>query len=334
MDKLLKQTRLKFTAVILLVVISIVVSSWVALEIYNNRQIAVPADSAYVHTNAEGNVALTEYLEDQKDFEAHFISLASSVKEQDSRDLTQALAIISVATVILGFLIAIIAAKKLMKPVREAYESQERFLQDAAHELRNPLAAMTATLQKVNQTKKNDPLVKTFQRQTKRLININEDLLFLERHTNQEPTELSLNELLGDVVEELQPLASNKKVKVNIVKNDEINKRMASSDYVRLVKNIIDNAIKYSDVKGKVSISQTKQKGTITILVKDQGIGIPAKDLQKIGNRFFRASNTGNLDGTGLGLAIVHKILNIYGGKYDVSSIVGKGTTVKITLPA
>lgn len=334
MDKLLRTTKTKFTAIILFIILSVVVVMWLALQTFNNRQIAVPASADYVHSSAEGNLALSEYLEDQKDFEAHFVSLATEVKNQDSEDLTQALAVISVFVVVGGIIVAIIASRKLIKPVEEAYQSQERFIQDAAHELRNPLAAMTAALQKANSSKADDQLIRTFRRQTKRLIHINEDLLFLERHANQEPVLLRLDELLADVVEEVQPLASSKNVDVIVKSDQEITKKMTSSDYVRLVKNIIDNAVKYSKPRGKVMITQVKEKGHVIITVIDQGIGIPKKDLETVGNRFFRASNTGPIDGTGLGLAIVQKILNIYGGKYEITSSVGKGTKVVVTLPA
>jgi signal transduction histidine kinase len=221
-----------------------------------------------------------------------------------------------------------------MKPVKDAYDSQERFIQDAAHELRNPLAAMTIALQNAGPAKQKDPLVKTFTRQTKRLITINEDLLFLERRNKQNPEKLELNGLLEEITEELQPLAVKRKVSVNLSTNGDIHKTIASGDYVRLVKNIIDNAIKYSNPGGKVKITQEKVKNDIKIIVADNGIGIPEKDSKSIGGRFFRASNTGNIDGTGLGLAIVQKILNVYGGKISINSKVSKGTTVVLTLPA
>ncbi len=71
-----------------------------------------------------------------------------------------------------------------------------------------------------------------------------------------------------------------------------------------------------------------------SIVVKDHGIGIPTKDQILVGDRFYRATNTGEIDGTGLGLAIVQKILNSYGGSINISSKVNKGTTVSLSLPA
>ncbi len=331
MEKLIQNTRNKFIVTILSVVIFVVSISWGMLQLYSQRELASPANSSEVHSSANENEAFAEYLEDQKAFEAHFITLASSIKEQEADRVTRGLALTSVIAVSTGTIVALFAARKLMHPVVQAYESQERFIQDAAHELRNPLAAMTAALQ---QTKDATPLVKTFRRQTKRLVLINEDLLFLERRNKQEPSMLSISDLLLDVVEELQPLAVSKKIKLEVTTEKDIHKKMSADDYVRLVKNIIDNAIKYSSPQSKVVIKQRKYKGSITIIVKDQGIGIPQKDLENIGNRFFRAGNTGTIEGTGLGLAIVQKILNTYGGSKTIESAPKKGTTVTLSLPS
>lgn len=332
MERIIKNTRHKFIATIVLVVVAVVAISWGILQVYNQREIASPAEIAAVHELSKKNEAFAIYLEDQKEFEAHFVALATDIKNQESARVTRALAVTSIAVVIVGIGIAYLASRKLMKPVIEAYESQERFVQDAAHELRNPLAAMTVALQQANPSQSKTPLVRTFRRQTKRLIHINEDLLFLERRSKQEPAHLNVSELLEDVTEELQPIAHKKDINLIVKTDANIHKTMVANDYVRLTKNIIDNAVKYSKSNSTVYVTQRKNKNSITIIVKDSGIGIPKKDTEHIGSRFFRASNTGTIDGTGLGLAIVQKILNSYGGTIDISSVVNKGTTVIIHL--
>jgi two-component system sensor histidine kinase VicK len=108
---------------------------------------------------------------------------------------------------------------------------------------------------------------------------------------------------------------------------------MSANDYVRLMKNLLSNAIKYSNEDSSVIIKQYTEKNNIIVTVKDNGIGIPKKDLDKIGQRFFRASNTGEISGTGLGLAIVVKILNTYGGSINIDSKSNKGTEVTVNLP-
>jgi two-component system, OmpR family, Ni(II)-sensor and/or redox sensor kinase NrsS len=334
MDALLRSVKKRFIATILLVVAFVVGSSWAILQWYSSTELDTPAHISEVHRTGEKNEAFASYLQEQKDFEAHFITLATDIKRQEAERVTRALGLTTAVVVLFGAGAAVIAARKLIKPVEEAYRSQERFIQDAAHELRNPLAAMTAALQQTDTRSSDSQLIKTFQRQTKRLIHINEDLLFLERRADTPIRKISLTDLLGDVVEELYPLAASRNVTLVVNNREEIEKTMSQTDYIRLVKNVIDNAIKYSFSGKKVYITQKKLKGTIEIVVKDHGIGIPIKDQSDIGSRFYRASNTGKVDGTGLGLAIVQKILNVYGGSREIISTPNKGTTVTLRLPA
>lgn len=334
MEKLIKQTRLRLFLIMVLVIVTVLISMWGLLQIYNSNEIASQTDISFVHSRAQGNVPLQEYISEQKDFEAHFVSLANAVRDQDSRQLTDGLIIVTFIMITIGMIIAYVVSRQLMKPVVEAYESQERFIQDAAHELRNPLAAMNAALQSTSKENLKSPLVIVFRRQLKRMISINEDLLFLDRRSTKKVEDLNLKDLIEEIIEEIQPIASRRKIKITTVKLEDISKNMSSSDFVRLVKNIIDNAVKYSRPGGEVKVSMIKMKNEIEIKVVDQGIGMPKEDIVNIGRRFYRAKNIGNIEGTGLGIAIVKKILNIYNGKLLIESKIGEGSTFIIKLPA
>lgn len=95
--------------------------------------------------------------------------------------------------------------------------------------------------------------------------------------------------------------------------------------------NVIDNAIKYSDPGGSVDISVEKGTDTLTITVADTGIGIATSDLPKVKAKFYKADNTRR--GSGIGLAVADEIISMHGGTLDIDSVLGKGTTVTITLP-
>lgn len=95
--------------------------------------------------------------------------------------------------------------------------------------------------------------------------------------------------------------------------------------------NVIDNAIKYSDPGGSVDISVEKWTDTLMITVADTGIGIAASDLPKVKAKFYKADNTRR--GSGIGLAVADEIISMHGGTLDIDSVLGKGTTVTITLP-
>lgn len=335
MKDVLKKTRKNFTATIIASIVIIISLSLIILQIVNITTIGSSATSSEVRNAAAKHSALSEYIVDQSEYEAHFITLASAVKEEEQQRLSTALLITSIVLLVAGGVIAYIVAKLLMKPVEEAYASQERFIQDAAHELRNPLAALSVSLQQVKADGKVDnELLRTFRRQTRRLVAINEDLLFIERNQKLDPLICDISQLIEEVVEELQPIASKKNIKLNLKSSSDIEKRIVPTDYVRLVKNIVDNAIKYSPNGSTVRISQEKVKSTIRIVVKDSGIGIPANELEHIGERFYRAKNVGAIDGTGLGFAIVAKIIRSYNGTFEITSVANKGTTVTVSLPS
>jgi signal transduction histidine kinase len=98
---------------------------------------------------------------------------------------------------------------------------------------------------------------------------------------------------------------------------------------------VLGNAIKYTPEAGCIQVHIGQNDGQVLISVSDTGIGIPAEDLPKIGDEFFRAKNARRSEaaGTGLGLSIVKELMNNYGGSMDVDSVEGQGTTIRLLLP-
>ena len=95
--------------------------------------------------------------------------------------------------------------------------------------------------------------------------------------------------------------------------------------------NIIDNAVKYSNPGGVVSVEAYENKGDIVILVSDTGVGISEEDLPKVKTKFYKANHTRR--GSGIGLAVANERVDMHGGKLVINSKLGTGTTVMITLP-
>jgi signal transduction histidine kinase len=100
-----------------------------------------------------------------------------------------------------------------------------------------------------------------------------------------------------------------------------------------LFTNLVYNAYKYSDIGTTVLVRLQGVEGTFILEVEDQGIGIPAEDIPRIFESYFRATNAESLPGTGVGLAIVSKCVNLHGGAIAVESAVGAGTTFRVALP-
>ena len=95
--------------------------------------------------------------------------------------------------------------------------------------------------------------------------------------------------------------------------------------------NIIDNAVKYTEKGGLVLVLQTREEGCVRIIVKDTGVGIPAQDIDRVKEKFFKSNKT--VRGSGIGLAVTNEIINLHKGRLEIDSEEGKGTLVTIYLP-
>ena len=124
----------------------------------------------------------------------------------------------------------------------------------------------------------------------------------------------------------LSLLAEKKKIKLSVEYRDEIYFKIDKESFVRLIHNLISNAIKYNTVGGSIDI--TLEKNSITI--KDTGIGIPKEHQKEIYERFYRATN--QVGGFGLGLNIVHKVCEAYGIEISLTSKVNEGSTFVLSL--
>lgn len=334
-DKRMKSVNRLFVASIIGVVLFAIVAMGAALIYSNTSSVGESVSSEQLYSVVEGNDSVIEYLEQEKDFEPHFITISNLIREEQRENITQTFVLTSIPLMILALILGFYVAKMLLNPVKEAYESQERFIQDAAHELRNPIAAINATLENSTHNltpEKQKNLIKMLGRQTRRLVRINEDLLFLERTSVGEPiNETNLSELLEDVIDGFQVNINDKKIKLKTNIEPNVTRRMRSTDFIKLSRNLIENAIKYSPKSSVVRVSLSGADKFI-LKVEDKGIGIPAKDLHKLGERFFRASNVSEHEGSGLGLAIVNKVVNTYGGDIAIQSTTGKGTKVTVNI--
>jgi signal transduction histidine kinase len=240
--------------------------------------------------------------------------------------------------ILIAIVFSYYVSRFLINPIQESYDSKKRFMQDAAHELRNPLGAINATTQAIlddDEVKNNQLLtsIQGIQRQVVYLINLSNDLIFLEKSKNDKMISLNLTEVTQDVIDQLRHLANEENVNVSLKSNEKVEFIADIEDIVVLMRNLISNAIKYSkDKAGKVDIELEKTKRGIKISVKDDGIGINKDELEKIGSRFYRASNAQDITGSGLGLSIVKKIVKKYKGEINIDSEVGRGTTIIVRL--
>lgn len=221
----------------------------------------------------------------------------------------------------------------------DSLQRERRFVTDASHDLRTPLAAMQAILDVTRDQPRNTQEYKhaldDLEFETKRLNILTEHLLQLARSDGHayvvyEPVDISL--LLFDVCESLRMLAQAKDLTLACNAAPELVVNGDSDELVRLFVNLVENAIKYTE-RGGVTVTARADGKTVRILVQDTGRGIPREDLPHIFDRFYRADASRSTGGAGLGLAIARKIAQTHGGEVQARSVEGESSVFTVLLP-
>ncbi|MEA2021934.1 MAG: ATP-binding protein [Candidatus Caldatribacteriota bacterium] len=229
--------------------------------------------------------------------------------------------------------------------IKKLEKMRSEFVANVSHELRTPLTSIQGfveTLREgaIDDTKKARYFLTIIERQSNRLNNLIEDLLQLSKIESQEILmnfqSVNLKELIDQVILEFKEKIENKKhhIKVNIY--PRLSRLKVDPEQIKTVmRNLLDNAIKYTPDKGEISISVLEREKNIYIEVIDNGIGISSKHLNRLFERFYRVDKdrSRELGGTGLGLAIVKHIVQAHGGTIGVESKPGKGSKFFFSLP-
>jgi len=216
-----------------------------------------------------------------------------------------------------------------------------QFSGDVSHELRTPLTIIRGEtevlLRKDRPKEEYVKTLKSVMEESQLMQKIIDDLLFLSRIEALDKTRLnetvSLDEIVVKAVESRTPAGKNKGLQLIVEKMDSLQIKGNKNLLERMITNVIDNAIRYTPSPGQVEVLLAKDKGQAHLDVRDTGIGIPAKSLLHIFDRFFVVdkSRSKEIGGTGLGLSIVKWIADSHHAVIDVKSQVNEGTTFRIT---
>lgn len=213
------------------------------------------------------------------------------------------------------------------------------FISYASHELKSPLTLIkgNAELLKHGMVKDEEykKVVSNISKQTDLMSNIIEDMLMLSRLENfkeSQDVEMNLKEKINEILELMRPLIIKKNISI-ITNCENIKYNADPMDIMKLLKNIIENAVIYSKSNSKIEINLLRTNKMIIFIVKDNGIGIPLEHQERIFERFYRINPNNKKEGTGLGLAIVKHVVQKYKGKYIIKSKPNYGTTLQIELP-
>jgi PAS domain S-box-containing protein len=218
------------------------------------------------------------------------------------------------------------------------------FLATVSHELRGPLSSIVSYTELIADEKEGlSPAAASFleviERSADQLTRLVSDLLLLSRiEAGAAPLELapvSVRDVLADVLREAAPVAERQCVELVGSVGDGPPVQADRARLLQVVENLVSNAIKYSTTGGTVRVTASAADGQWRIDVADSGLGIPADELDRVFERFFRATNgrkAGRL-GSGLGLSVVQALTVLHGGRVEVTSTVGQGSTFSAFLP-
>lgn len=247
-------------------------------------------------------------------------------------------------SLIVAYFIAIYLTRKALSPIETAWSNQAKFIQDASHELRTPIAIVSSKLEGMLRNPSNTisdevETVADAMRETRRMKKMINDLLSLSKEDYISKINLesiNIEELVFNIYNDYEEIAEMQD-KEFIVKGELKNKIIVTdkNKLKQLILIFLENAFKYTNANDNVEIILGEKEGFTSISVKDTGIGIKKEDLPHIFDRFFRSELVRNqdIDGSGIGLSIA-KMLSV-NLKYDVNvdSKLGEYTIFEIKIP-
>ena len=214
---------------------------------------------------------------------------------------------------------------RLISRLKDAMAQQRRFIADAAHELRSPLAALTLQAESLTAaTGPNDARARlvALQGAVHRTARLAEQLLALARSQHAAApvhSLVSLHRLATDAIQDAVNVANAKNVDLGLKQVDDIQVDVDASAVTIALRNLVDNAVRYVPEGGKVDVAVMNREGYLVCSVKDSGQGVPDDQLVRVTERFYRVPGTVS-SGSGLGLSIVSEIARRNGGRLELQN--------------
>ena len=224
--------------------------------------------------------------------------------------------------------------------LEKSFDAERQFTADASHELRTPTSVIIAQAEYALQHAKADEKDEALQKilaQAKKMSRLLAQLLMLARaDANKiqfEIEKFDFSELAEIVLEETEQLAADKNITVKSDIEPDVEVEGDQTLLMRLLLNLLDNAVKYTGEGGEVAFTLRKTADGVICAVRDTGCGIAPEELPKIWRRFYQSDGNRGQSGAGLGLSMVQWIANLHGGTVSVESTPGEGSTFTFTMP-
>lgn len=297
----------------------------------------------FVHTvlskgKKEGTVGVYRY----KVAEKYYGKLVIFI---DCRDQIEATRVLVVGSVILLALIMLVLfilvyflSRHAMKPMAESYEKQKQFITDAGHELKTPLAIISANTDVLEMCGEKNEWTDSIRHQVKRMDGLVKNLIVLSRMDEQETDKnfsvFDISEAVSDTAAAFRTLAETREITFELSVQPDIRYNGNEEALRRLVSVLCDNAVKYADNGGTISVKLFKRNRSIVFSVFNTCEGIDKNTIEKVFDRFYRADASRSRDtgGYGIGLSIAKAVAESHKGKIKAETADGKSVTFTVIL--
>ena len=286
-----------------------------------------------------GEIGKYAYYSEEKSYGRIVVFLNISSQKQSNQSLFVTTSVIGGIAIVIFFLIATILSGWLVKPVKETFNKQKMFISNASHELKTPIAVISANAEVLESEIGENKWLSYIGSESRRMGELVNELLCLARLDDKSGKEIVMSKInltelfLGTVLPfESTVFEMGRKLDVQAEENIEYYGDESSIKHVLTI--LIDNAIKYSFENGEISVKLYEHSGKKIIEVYNTGEGIPRDKLKKIFERFYREDEVRNSKsgGYGLGLAIAKSIVEVHNGKIYAESEYGKWAKFVVVL--
>lgn len=241
-----------------------------------------------------------------------------------------------------GEAIGTVAVVQDITDIRRLENMRSQFVANVSHELKTPLTSIKGfaeTLKDVEDAEQRDKFLDIINDEAERLTRLINDILILsslEQHREGKTENINVNDVVEEVYELMKHTADTKEIEIDLSTSQLPNITGDRDKLKQAIINLVDNAIKYSEARAKISMVTRLEENKCVIIVEDTGVGMSKEHLNRIFERFYRIDKARSRaqGGTGLGLAIVKHIVLNFRGTIDVESEIGKGTRFTIRIPA
>lgn len=228
--------------------------------------------------------------------------------------------------------------------IKALEQMRSDFVANVSHELKSPLTSIkgfSETLKYVEDKPTRDKFLDIIYIESERLTRLINDILTLSELENKDSSinfeKIDVNKSIEEIYYIMEPAAKGKNINIKLeTKNNEVIMYGDRDKFKQMMINLVDNGIKYTNSGGQIKISVSKWGKRVKIVVSDNGIGIPKKNIPRLFERFYRVDKgrSREMGGTGLGLAIVKHIVHLLNGNINVESSVGQGTSFILDFPS